>query len=260
MINKNKYKIKCKYCGKIFYDPRHYKTRLFCSRSCAMKYRNDNKLIKHRRKFTITKDYLYDLYRNKKLSSIEIAKLFGVHKKTVLRKLKEYNIPTYSLSESRKGKKYPKLSKVKQIQMKKLWENVEFRKRMIKALLKGNLKKPTKPEQRLINVIKKFNLPFKYVGDGKVLIYGLCPDFIECNGRKIVIEVFGDYWHKEKKNINWYQTEWGRKAIYSQLGYKCIIFWESELVNRYNGKMLSDEEILNKIKSFLKKVGEQKWG
>lgn len=114
---------------------------------------------------------------------------------------------------------------------------------------KGNISKrhqikPTKPEQRIINVCKEYNLPFKYVGDGKFIVHGLNPDFINCNGKKQIIEVFGRYWHKERENIYWKRTEFGRKAIFSQLGYETLIIWDDEIEN------MSNKEIAKKIKNF----------
>jgi len=116
-------------------------------------------------------------------------------------------------------------------------------------------KKPTSIEQKLIDIINKYNLPFKYVGDGSVIIYGLNPDFIECNGRKKIIEVFGGAFHNPektfKKKLSWKQQEWGRKAIYSQLGYDCLILWDDEI------NKLSEIEIVNKIKKFLEEEGSE---
>ena len=37
---------------------------------------------------------------------------------------------------------------------------------------------------------------WKFVGDGQVRISGKCPDFININGEKKIIELFGDYWHQ----------------------------------------------------------------
>lgn len=46
-----------------------------------------------RKKFNISKDELYDLYINQKLTSIEIGNLFDVHFGTVVRYLHKYDIP-----------------------------------------------------------------------------------------------------------------------------------------------------------------------
>jgi len=110
---------------------------------------------------------------------------------------------------------------------------------------------PTKPEKLLNDIIKKHNLPFKFVGDGKFMIHGFIPDFVECKGRKLVIEVFGDYWHNPKeRKIKYNYTEEGRKFIYSKYGYKTLVVWEHELVKNKYGAKLSKEQIVDKIKEF----------
>lgn len=89
--------------------------------------------------------------------------------------------------------------------------------------------KPTGLELKLIELIAKHRLPFKYVGDGGLIIGGYCPDFININGKKQLIEAFGDYWHSEKANIPWHQTELGRIMAYNSLGFECLVIWEHEL-------------------------------
>ncbi len=80
-----------------------------------------------------------------------------------------------------------------------------------------------------------------YVGDGQVIINGLCPDFINCNGKKQIIEIFGDYWHN-RKNMKYYQTEEGRKEAFAKFGFSTLIIWESELIN--------EQMIIEKIRGF----------
>jgi len=76
---------------------------------------------------------------------------------------------------------------------------------------------------------------WKYNGcrDCGVIIDGKTPDFININGQKIVLEVFGRYWHKksEVKPL---------KAHYKKFGFDCGIIWEEDCY---------DEDRLNKILS-----------
>lgn len=103
--------------------------------------------------------------------------------------------------------------------------------------------KPNKPESILLSIIKKNNLPFNYVGDGKIWFEnkrGLFnPDFLSKNPKHI-IEVFGDYWHNrpgsKKKDRN-------RIKTYKKYGYKTLVIWERELSN--------EKLVLNKINKFL---------
>lgn len=48
--------------------------------------------------------------------------------------------------------------------------------------------------------------------------------------KKIVVEVFGDYWHSPllRPNIKYKATQ-GRKRIVEENGWKLIVFWENEL-------------------------------
>lgn len=125
---------------------------------------------------------------------------------------------------------------------KRNWQNPEYQARVIQGMIKGNHQKPTKPEQRLIAIIHKHNLPFKYTGDGSFIIHGVNPDFVNCNGAKLVIEVFGDYWHSSQRNqITWKRTELGRIMLFNSFGFKCIILWESEL------NLLTDKAIADRV-------------
>jgi len=91
--------------------------------------------------------------------------------------------------------------------------------------------KPTKAEQRLIDIIQKHGLPYKYVGDYKFWIENVNPDFVECNGKKVALEVFSSYYHNPLKNIGleYHRTYQGRIEILKKYGWKCIIFWDYEV-------------------------------
>lgn len=139
------------------------------------------------------------------------------------------------ISEAHKGRKNPKLSEIFKIRSK----DPEF----IKRRLKGLMKRPTKPEKYLDSLIQKhFPNEFQYTGDGKIIINGLCPDFTNCNGKKLIIEVFGNYWHSKNKNSLSLEE---REKRFAEFGYKMIVIWENEL------KTLSENEIVNKIEVFL---------
>lgn len=126
------------------------------------------------------------------------------------------------------------------------WADLEYRNRLVKAAKMGLKIRPNKPEQRVIDIIKKYNLPYVYVGDGSVVIYGYCPDFINCDGKKKIIEVFGRAFHDEARtfrdSIPDYGTEDGRKAMFSKLGYDTLVLWDDELS--------SEDEIVNRLKEF----------
>jgi len=52
------------------------------------------------------------------------------------------------------------------------------------------------------------------------------PDFVNVNGQKKVIEVFGDYWHEFKEVQE-------KKDYYAQFGYKTLVLWDHEIYNKY---------------------------
>lgn len=127
---------------------------------------------------------------------------------------------------------------------KRHWQNAEYRDKVIREMIRGNHQRPTTPERRVISIIDLYNLPFKYTGDGSFIIHGVNPDFVNCNGAKVVLEIFGDHWHNpEGRDIEWRRTELGRIMLFNSFGFKCIVFWESEL------KSLSDNMIVGRIKS-----------
>lgn len=112
----------------------------------------------------------------------------------------------------------------------------------IKKSLMSRRIRPNKPEKIVINLIKKNNLPFKYVGDGSYMVGIKNPDFIS-NNKKQVIEVFGDYYHNEnKRDIPFSRTYYGTKKYYEDRGCSILIIWEHELTRI--------ESVLNKIKDF----------
>jgi len=98
--------------------------------------------------------------------------------------------------------------------------------------------KPNKIEQSLIDLIKKSNLPCKFVGNGEVWLGNRNPDFINTNGKKQVIELFGTHWHPVFDVAD-------RVEHYKQYGFDALIIWEDEL--------RKPDKVIKKIKRFLGK-------
>jgi len=97
----------------------------------------------------------------------------------------------------------------------------------IRKILKSCKNSPNKAEQKLNKIIQEiFKKEYKFVGDGKVIIGGFCPDFINVNGQKKIIELYGDYWHNKKEVI---ERDNRRVKTYKKYGYKTLIVWEHEL-------------------------------
>lgn len=92
--------------------------------------------------------------------------------------------------------------------------------------------KQTKPEKLIEGWLNEL-LPneYKYVGsDGSTIINHCFPDFFNINGKKKVIEFFGDHWHGEKKTGRTREQEELRKyKAYQEVGFDCLIIWGKEL-------------------------------
>jgi very-short-patch-repair endonuclease len=108
----------------------------------------------------------------------------------------------------------------------------------LRKCIQSNFESPTLPERRLIQIIKINKLPFKFVGNGKLIIKGLCPDFVSKKTNHI-IEVYGEYHHEllatKKRDKN-------RKQIYSSFGYKTLIIKSKKI---YKNPQNVTERIIN---------------
>lgn len=98
----------------------------------------------------------------------------------------------------------------------------------------------TECELIFFKICKDFQLPFDYVGDSAFWIGRMNPDFKHNNGKKKVIEVYGDYWHKgEDPQV--------RIDAFKKHGWDCMVVWEHELKEK-------PENIVEKVKMFLEVV------
>lgn len=114
----------------------------------------------------------------------------------------------------------------------------------IRKILKALAQKPNRREQELLTILNKyFPKEWKFVGDGTVIFGRLCPDFINCNGKKLIIELFGDHWHTGE-GIPWGKTEVGRTMAFAEYGYKTLIIWGHDM------NTLSEGELARKVEMF----------
>ena len=94
---------------------------------------------------------------------------------------------------------------------------------------------PNSEEKFLIDFFSKNNLSYKYVGNGEFIIGGRNPDFINTNGKKQIIEFFGEHWHKlEDEDI--------KRKIYQYYGFDLLIIWGKELRDK--------EKLLERVSTF----------
>jgi len=267
--------IKCAFCSKeIKVSPYILKTRknVCCSRECAVKVKrkiNNGTLNK------LTKDFLIEEYVKKHKGATTIAKELNINFKWIYKKLREYGIRIRKPNEYRKYKEPPRccvcgkilssrkykrchkcnnkylaeqtwFCKLKSESAKKAWKDEEKRKRIAEASIKAVNKRPNKSEEKLKNILSElFPNDYEYVGNGKVIIEGYCPDFINTNGKKKIIELFGCYWHKCKEcgygNEKLTARDRKRIKIYRKYGYESLIIWGHELENidRLKDKIIS---------------------
>lgn len=121
----------------------------------------------------------------------------------------------------------------------RLWKNPVYREKVIKNTLKSLRKRPTSYEQKIIDLCKEHDLPFNYVGDGKVLIDYANPDFLSKNP-KLIIETYTKWCHP----INYEKI---RAKRFIKFGYRTLFLGDNDL-NRKDWAPIC----LNKIRKFMK--------
>lgn len=75
---------------------------------------------------------------------------------------------------------------------------------------------------------------YQYVGDGKFLVDGLNPDFVNADRTKI-IEFFGRSFHDPAAAawpLSLRSTEAVRRRVFSEHGYKMLVIWDDELTRK----------------------------
>jgi hypothetical protein len=116
--------------------------------------------------------------------------------------------------------------------MKILWKDDEY----IKKLMSARHIFPNKPETFILSILDNtYPGEWKYTGDFSFMINGKNPDFVNCNGQKKIIELYGDYWHRNDNPQD-------RMDLFAKFGYQTLIIWESELKD--------ETELVKKLKKF----------
>lgn len=84
----------------------------------------------------------------------------------------------------------------------------------------------------MITIIEKLHQPYRFTGDGDVIIGGKCPDFVNCNGKKIALEVFYRG-HKEEFRGGLERWKRNRSRVFARYGWKIIYFNEKQVNEKY---------------------------
>jgi len=96
---------------------------------------------------------------------------------------------------------------------------------IVGKMFRNHLRKlPNKKETLLQMILQDQRLPYQYVGNGQFTLGNYCPDFVNTNGQKKIIELFGNYWHKPEE----IET---RSKKFAEFGFKTLVVWENELKN-----------------------------
>lgn len=122
------------------------------------------------------------------------------------------------------GRKRPEYEKeqLREIALS-MWKDPKF----VEKVVLGWNREPNQAELRLISILNGIFPQFKYNGDGKMQsriglnFDGLIPDFIDLSSKR-VIELFGDFWHEAKDEVD-------KVSRYTGLGWSCLVIWEHEL-------------------------------
>jgi len=216
------------------------------------------------------KDILHEVYVVKGHSGPEISAAFGVSKPTIYHWMRYFGFkrrsqraskilhmksplarrkvsrgvkalydadPTYCERVSKGTKKAmePHSVRVKISRaQRKAWADPAYKDAHLRRVRNAANQAPNKAELRLLAILRELfdEHEWAYCGNGEVLLGGLNPDFINTNGKKLIIELFGEPFHTNRLHpIRFNQTEAGRRKVYSRYGYQMLVVWFEELKN-----------------------------
>jgi hypothetical protein len=217
----------CDWCGIQFTVHSYHRKARFCSKSCS---RNFAWFEKGKNVVWLNKCEVcgkiqkreHNYIRKSKHCSFCHTQIMGLGNKG--RRHEFYGPFIHSEGSKKKTSKTMKLRWEEGIVRRSIkgrqWTD-EHRKKAYKSLAV----RPNHQELYLTNLLDSmFKNEYKYVGDGQVWIGGKCPDWININGKKKLIEHFGRRWHSpedEKKRIDHFK----------QFGFDCLVIWSEELRN-----------------------------
>jgi hypothetical protein len=235
---------------------------IYCSQKCAHAHRTTLIL---KRCLVCGKEFKAPLYSVKKGLSIYCSRkccfASTEYKEKISKKLKGHYVNREAISRGQKiliangkhnfnsesqknatlAKNTDSYKKKKRELTTKLWQDPEF----VIAQVNARHLRPNKIELYLEDILNRHLPEYKYNGDGRlgVVLAGCVPDYVNVNGQKKVIEIFGTYWH-DKGAKRWHQSELGRIMAYKSVGYEPLILWEKDIRTK------SEDEIVQEIKDF----------
>lgn len=212
-LDKTLIAIECSYCGRKF---ERYPTRVWQSNYCSWKCYRDHKASKANKEHCVgcgkefpTSKARLKSGRGKYCSrGCYAASMKG---RTDYKKNKSimdiYGIERANQIKSQLAAK-----------SRELWQDPAYIRKQMKA-------RAARPNHQESFMAKCF--PFlRYVGDGKLIIGGKCPDFKVKRQRKLV-ELYGVQWHNPSEVAT-------RIAHFNNFGWDCIIIWDYELKQSFS--------------------------
>ena len=139
------------------------------------------------------------------------------------------------IRKTHKGKKLSKKHKDKISKALKGRINWALRgKKLTKEHIKNALRRriPSSLEEKFQGIISKYNLPYKFVGNGSFILGHYNPDFININNEKIAIEVYSNFYKQlDGRNIEKWKEE--RTKKFREFGWEVVYFNEVQVKEKY---------------------------
>ena len=83
-------------------------------------------------------------------------------------------------------------------------------------------------EIKFESIVNQLGLPYKFVGNGEVIVARKVPDFVDSNGKKVAIEV---YYRRHKNEFRGGVDHWKaeRAKVFNENGWEIIYFDETQV-------------------------------
>lgn len=144
-------------------------------------------------------------------------------------RMRQYNLKHWAAGD------HPAMSEeVKEsakIEAKAFWSD-EVKKANLVQTRSNPMKGPNNLETYAFTLIEKVSPGRFKFNPGNLVIGTKIPDFYEKDGGKLLIEIYGDYWHSPDFD-GLSDTE--LVDYYAKLGYTCLVLWEEEV--NYGGAL-----------------------
>lgn len=195
----------------------------FCKQEFKIKYKhNKNKFCSFKCRVEMQRKTLRAFNKNRIGKTYEEFFTKTIAKKTkakISKATREYSLKVGRVPPSRKGIHDSDTTRKRKSDAfkKMLIEHPEIQEHRLKALFK----RPTSLEKEMMSLISEYQLPYRYVGNGKVWIGGKNPDFIN-EDTKTVIEVGNVFHHQGDYTPN-------RIKHFADYGWRAYVFIANKL-------------------------------